>query len=319
MARHYRGVLDESKIHDSPAWRETKLAIRHLNTISPLLLSLIRTHGPGQSMEERMRSLDFMTKSVDSLATVMSERLAASADGKQYDRIELTSMLSHVVGGLAETAPAEQEQERIDDLLRTVAGMYASEEFAARHGRTAKLMMDKIGYLRVECPETMEARLRMAMHQASLRLFDAVSDERLSNGRGVFFHFGLKKTELYAKLVAEFQEFIGGFLGTAIYSPSLTNDQRTSVMQSWIRQAGDLYRTEFISNTVMMIDWAKAGLKISEAEYKTRFASAKGSLDGVFERVRTNSTETLNALISTVGFDGLPPAVEPESQAAPRT
>lgn len=318
MEVHYRDALKDSKVDYSPAWRDAKLAIRHLNTVSPVLLSLIKQQGAFAPIEDRIAGMDFMIKSVDSLSKVMAECLADTADAKAYDRIELTSMLGHLVGRITEAAPADQEQQQIDELLRTVAAIYSNDQFRQRHESTAQMMMEKIPYLRVDSPETMSARLRVAMHQATLRLYESIVDERLSNGRGTYFLYGLSRTDLLSRLGEDFNGLIGDFLATARFAPVLSNDQRAIIMQSWIKQASEIYRSEYVINTLLMMDWFKAGETVSKQEFKNRFVQAKASLPGVLERAREATAKTLAELVAYVGFDGVPEPTEHEATAAPQ-
>lgn len=314
MDAHYRDAVKDSKIDYSPVWRDAKLSIRHLNTISPMLVSVIKRQGAFAPFEKRMEALEFMVSSVDSLAKVMAEGLADTPDGKKYDRIELTSMLGHVVSRIGESAPDDQEQHQIDEMLRTVVGVYGDEKFKERHSGTAHLMMEKIGYLRVDSAETMSTRLRVAMHQASLRLYESIVDERLSNGRGVYFTYGLTRTELLSSIGADFNGMIEDFVGAADFAPVLSNDQRAIIMQSWIKQASEIYRAEYVVNTLLMMDWFKAGETISKDEFRERFARAKASLPGVLERTREAAGKSLSDLARFVGFDGIPAAVEQQER-----
>lgn len=315
LERHYRDVLTDSKVDLSSAWSDSKIAIRHFNTFSPVLLALIQRPDPEPSIEQRRERLDYMANAIEALSKVMSGAFGQSVtDAKRYDRIELTSALSHIVARQVAQAPAEQEQNQVKDLLLTVASLYSDPAFEQRHRSTAALMMDKVAYLPATTPETMEARLRTSMHQAALRMYEALSDERVGNGKGDYFTYGLKKVELLGKLTEGFTEVFNVFVSIAEFSPSLTTDQRTTVLQSWIRQGSEIYRAEYVAATARLMTWFKEGLAVSKDEFKSRFDKAKASLPEVIKRTNVNAARTLAELADFAGFDTFPEV--PDSDTA---
>jgi len=315
MERHFRKAADESKVDYSAAWRDAKVAIRYLNHMGPLMLGIIQRPGTNASMEERKSALQFMVSSTDALAKVMAERLAVSPDAKAYERVELNSMLSHIVGKIWEKSTAENQQAQVDEFVRTVASVFGDEEFLRSQQAHAARMMNKMGYLRVDSPETMQTRLQLAMHQATLRFFEGVTDERLRNAKGLSFTYGQKKAGVVAKMQADFCDSMGVFLASMTFAPTLSNDQRTTVMQSWIRQASEVYRSEYVASTQRVMDWFRAGEAISKEEFEKRFARAINTLPDVLKKTRGVTLETLADLVAVAGFDGIPEQAEGEEPA----
>lgn len=312
MERHFRAAVNDSKVDYSPAWRDAKVSIRYLNHMSPLMLGIIQRPGTNASMEERKSALQFMVSSTDALAKVMAERLAVSPDAKAYERVELNSMLSHIVGRIWEKSTPENQQAQVDEFVRTVASVFADEEFLGGQQVHAARMMDKMGYLRVDSPETMQTRLQLAMHQATLRFFEGVTDDRLRNAKGLSFTYGQKKGAVVAKMQADFSDSIGVFLADMTFSPSLSNDQRTTVMQSWIRQGSEIYRSEYVASTQRVMEWFRAGEGVSKEEFEKRFARALKTLPDVLKKTRGVMLETLTDLVAVAGFDGVDDHAEGE-------
>jgi len=306
MEQHFRAAVNDSKVDYSPAWRDAKVSIRYLNHMSPLMLGIIQRPGTNASMGERKSALQFMISSTDALAKVMADRLAVSPDAKAYERVELNSMLSHIVGRIWEKSTPENQQAQVDDFVRTVASVFADEAFLGSQQAHAERMMSKMGYLRVDSPETMQTRLQLAMHQATLRFFEGVTDERLRNGKGLSFTYGQKKAAVVAKMQADFSDALGGFLSSMTFAPVLSNDQRTTVMQSWIRHASEIYRSEYVASTQRVMDWFRAGEATSKEEFEKRFARAITTLPDVLKKTRGVTLETLADLVAVAGFDGVP-------------
>lgn len=318
LERHFRSAADDSKVDFSPAWTDARVSIRYLNHMSPLMLGIIQRPGTNASLTERKVALNFMIASTDALAKVIAERLAVSPEAKAYERVELNSMLSHIVGRIWEKSTNENEQAHVDDFVRTVSSAFTDPGFLASHTYHAKRMMEKVGYLKVDSPETMHTRIQLSMHQAMLRFFEAVTDERLCNGKGLAFTFGCKKAEVVAAMQADFAEAINTFLSEMSFAPVLSNDQRTTVMQSWIRQASEIYRAEYVSRTQRVMDWFRAGQEISQVDFETRFVRATKSLPEVLQKTRSVTIDILSDLVGISGFDGSLPAPNVEPQA-PKT
>jgi len=312
MEKHFRAAADESKVDYSPAWRDAKVSIRYLNHMSPLMLGIIQRPGTNASMEERKSALQFMISSTDALAKVMADRLAVSPDAKAYERVELNSMLSHIVGKIWKRSTPENQQAQVDEFVRTVASVFADEGFLGSQQAHAERMMNKMGYLRVDSPETMQTRLHLAMHQAVLRFFEGVTDERLRNAKGLSFTYGQKKAAVVAKMQADFSDAMGTFLASMTFAPTLSNDQRTTVMQSWLRQASEIYRSEYVASTQRVMDWFRAGETVSKEEFEKRFARAINTLPDVLKKARGVTLETLTDLVAVAGFDGLPEPADGE-------
>lgn len=317
LERHYRGIATESRVTYSPAWKEAKSAVRMFNFMSPLMMGIIQRQASPIGGENRHAALSYMLDSTDKLAKVMAERLSETPAQADYERIELNSTLAHLVGRIWETAPAGAEEAQVDDLLRTVVTVYGDRAFAQRHGVAAARMMDKVSYQRADTPETMATRLRISMHQAALRFFEGVTDPKLSNGRGQSFTFGLRKAEVVAQIITGFDALIGEVLLNYEFSESLTNDQRTGIMQTWVRIASDIYRSEYVGNTRRLMDWFLAGKETSADEFKQRFERAKGMLADVLQRSGHAAGESLSDLISIAGFDGLPVSTAESATSAP--
>lgn len=307
METHYRSAMAGPSADYSPAWRDAKLSMRLLNHMSPLMLGIIQRPGADASLDERKDALKFMLGSADALAKVMSEQLALTPLAKEYDRIELNSMLTHIIGRIWQGSTAENQQQQVDDLLRTVGGVFSDRQFLEKQHARAQLMMSKVGYLRVDSEETMETRLRVAMHQATLRFYEAVTDERLGNGRGQIFTYGKKKQHVLAAMQDNFAGVVSVLLENCSFSISLSNDQRTGIMQSWIRQASEIYRTEYVARSMRVIAWFRDGEQVSKDEYSQRFTRATSMLDEVLQKVATITSETLADLIAVAGFDMHPP------------
>lgn len=316
MERHYRSVADDSKLDYSPAWTDAKVSIRYLNHMSPLMLGIIQRPGTNASMEERKTALDFMVTSTDALAKVMADRLAMSPSAKAFERVELNSMLSHIVGKIWEKSTPENQQSQVDEFVRSVASIFGDAAFLKSQEKHAERMMGKVGYLRVDSPETMQTRLQLAMHQATLRFFEGVTDERLRNGKGMAFTYGQKKAEVVAAMQADFSEALGAFVSEMSFAPALSNDQRATVMQSWIRHASEIYRSEYVASTQRVMEWFRAGQAVSQEDFEARFARATKTLPDVLQKTRTVTLETLSDLVAVAGFDGVPEHME--ADASPR-
>lgn len=314
MAQHFRAAAGDSKDLYSAAWKDANVSIRYLNHMSPLMLGIIQRPGTNASMEERKAALDFMIASTDALAKVMSDRFGVSPAAKDYDRVELNSMLSHIVGQIWEKSTQENQQARVDDFVRTVAAVFADPEFLNQRQVHAELMMGKMGYQRVDSPETMQTRLQLAMHQATLRFFEGVTDERLMNSKGLSFTFGQKKAAVVSAMQADFAGAMNAFLTDTKFAPALSNDQRTVVMQSWIRHGSEIYRAEYVASTQRVMDWFRAGQAISKEAFEARFAKASASLPDVLQKARAVTVETLSDLVSVAGFDAI---TAPADQSLP--
>lgn len=306
MERHYRSAADDSKSDYSQAWTDAKVSIRYLNHMSPLMLGIIQRPGSNASMDERKSALDFMVTSTDALAKVMADRLAVNPNAKAFERVELNSMLSHIVGKIWEKSTHENQQSQVDEFVRTVASVFADATFLKNHEQHAQRMMGKMGYLRVDSPETMQTRLQLAMHQATLRFFEGVTDERLRNGRGMAFTYGAKKAEVVAAMQADFSGAVEAFVSGMAFAPSLSNDQRATIMQSWIRHASEIYRSEYVASTQRVMEWFRAGQAVSQEDFEARFARATTTLPDVLKKTRTITLETLSDLVAVAGFDGIP-------------
>lgn len=318
MEQHYRSAADDSKDQFSAAWKDANVSIRYLNHMSPLMLGIIQRPGTNASMEERKVALDFMIASTDALAKVMSDRFGVSPNAKAYDRVELNSMLSHIVGQIWEKSSVENQQARVDDFVRTVGAVFGDPEFLNQRQAHAALMMSKMGYQRVDSPETMQTRLQLAMHQATLRFFEGVTDERLKNSKGLSFTYGQKKSGVVSAMQADFAEAMSAFLTDMNFAPALSNDQRTVVMLSWIRHASEIYRAEYVASTQRVMAWFRAGQDISQAAFEKRFAKASSSLPDVLLKARAVTVETLSDLVFVAGFDGISaPADQDEQRPSP--
>lgn len=314
MEQHFRSAAGDSKDLYSAAWKDANVSIRYLNHMSPLMLGIIQRPGSNASMEERKGALNFMIASTDALAKVMSDRFGVNPSAKAYDRVELNSMLSHIVGKIWEKSTSENQQARVDDFVRTVASVYSDAKFLGSHEAHAGVMMSKMGYLKVDSPETMQTRIQLAMHQATLRFFEGVTDERLRNTKGLSFSYGQKKAAVVSAMQADFSVAMKTFLTNMSFAPALSNDQRTAVMQSWIRHASEMYRAEYVASTQRVMDWFRAGQAVSQEEFERRFARASASLPEVLRKATAVTLETLSDLVAVAGFDGVAAPAEQGDQ-----
>lgn len=305
LEQHYRSAADDSKDRFSAAWKDANVSIRYLNHMSPLMLGIIQRPGTNASMEERKEALNFMVASTDALAKVMSDGLGVSPEARAYDRVELNSMLSHIIGAIWEKSTPENQESRVDEFVRTVAATYSDGEFLKGQERIAGLMMGKVGYLKVDSPETMQTRLQVSMHQAALRFYEGVVDDRLKNPKGLSFTYGQKKVSIVAAMQSDFAEAMKAFLVDSAFSPSLSNDQRTAIMQVWVRHASEIYRAEYVASTQRVMDWFRAGQSVSQEEFERRFERAKKTLPDVLLKARNVTVETLSDLVQVAGFDGV--------------
>lgn len=314
MEQHFRSAAGDSKDLYSAAWKDANVSIRYLNHMSPLMLGIIQRPGSNASMEERKVALNFMIASTDALAKVMSDRFGVNPNAKAYDRVELNSMLSHIVGKIWEKSTLENQQARVDDFVRTVASVYSDAEFLGAHEAHAGLMMSKMGYLKVDSPETMQTRIQLAMHQATLRFFEGVTDDRLRNTKGLSFSYGQKKAAVVSAMRADFSDAMRAFLADMSFAPALSNDQRTAIMQSWIRHASEIYRAEYVASTQRVMEWFRAGQAVSQEEFERRFARASGTLPDVLKKATAVTLETLSDLVAVAGFDGVAAPAEQGDQ-----
>lgn len=314
MEQHFRSAAGDAKDLYSAAWKDANVSIRYLNHMSPLMLGIIQRPGTSASMEDRKAALDFMIASTDALAKVMSDRFGVSPNAKAYDRVELNSMLSHIVGQIWEKSTQENQQARVDDFVRTVAAVFADPEFLNQRQAHAELMMGKMGYQRVDAPETMQTRLQLAIHQATLRFFEGVTDQRLMNSKGLSFTFGRKKAAVVSAMQTDFAGAMNAFLTDIKFAPALSNDQRTVVMQSWIRHASEIYRAEYVASTQRVMNWFRAGEAISKETFEQRFAKASSSLPEVLHKARAVTVETLSDLVSVAGFDVITAPADQDEQ-----
>jgi hypothetical protein len=311
MEHHYRDQLHDSNVSSSAAWKEAKISLRFLNHVSPLLLGVIQRPGSSADLEERKAALAYLTASTDALANVMSTALAPNQHLNEYDRIELNSVLTHLIGLMWEKSARQDPQEKIDALLKTVSAMYHDKDFLNRHTTTAHRMMEASGYLKVDSKETMETRLRLSIHQAVMRFYTGVVDERICNSKGVPFTYGLARKDVVQRLTLAFDTVVNELIGKYGFADSLSNDQRTSVMQAWIRHASDMFHSEYVAQTVRKMDWFRKGLEISDEEYRTRFSSVKDSFDDVVHAVAKFTTETMEDLLVVADYQGAHPKEVP--------
>lgn len=315
MEQHFRTAADDSKDVFSAAWRDANVSIRYLNHMSPLMLGIIQRPGTNASMDERKTALNFMIASTDALAKVMSDRFGVNPAAKAYDRVELNSMLSHIIGTIWEKSTPENQQTRVDDFVRTVASVFSDPGFLNSHQAHADLMMGKMGYRKVDSPETMQSRLQLAMHQATLRFFEGVTDSRLQNNKGLAFTYGQKKAAVVAAMQADFAGAMDTFLTDMTFAQALSNDQRTTVMLSWVRHASEIYRAEYVASTQRVMEWFRAGQGKSQEEFEKRFARATKTLPDVLSKARAVTVETLSDLVAVAGFDGVAPPAAPAAPA----
>jgi len=311
---HYRDQLSDSKVTYSPAWKDAKVAIRFLNHVSPLLLGIIQQPGSSADISDRKDALTFLTTSTDALAKVMSHALAPTQEIKEYERLELNGLLSHVVGNLWEKSARQDPQAKIDSLVKTVAGMYQDKDFLAQHSATAQRMMDAGGYRKVDSQETMESRLRLSMHTAVMKFYSGVVDERVSNARGEPFTYGLARIDVVRKMAASFDEVFTDLVSRHAFSGSLSNDQRTSVMQSWMRNAADIYQAEYVAQTIRGIEWFKAGQRAEQPgapdQFTKRFSEVKASIDKVLIAVAAFTAETMSDLLAVADIQAEQPKAD---------
>lgn len=317
MRLHYRDQLSDSIVSYSPAWKDAKIAIRFLNHVSPLLLGVIQQPGSSADISDRKDALTFLTTATDALAKVMSQALAPSQEIKEYERLELNGLLSHVVGNLWEKSARQDPQKKIDSLVKTVAGMYQDKAFLEQHSATAQRMMDAGGYRKVDSQETMASRLRLSMQTAVMKLYSGVVDERVSNHNGDPFTYGLARIDVVKKMSASFDEMFTDLISRNQFSPSLSNDQRTSVMQSWLRNAADIYQAEYVAKTIRGIEYFRSGERADQPgqpgasdQFTTRFVQVKASLDKVLVLVAAFTAETMTDLLEVANIQAEHPKAD---------
>jgi hypothetical protein len=321
MQAHYRDALNDSKADASPVWRDAKAAMRLLKHMAPLIMGVIQRPGSSADIKERKEAVDFLISSTDALAKVMTERLAPNQDIAEYDRLNLTATLTHTIGSMWEKSAKDLDpQKKIDELLVSVSALYSDEAFLLRRTALTQDLMTLVDYLKVDSPEVMEDRLRQSMHLATMRLFESTGDDRLSNGKQFYFTYGLSRVELVDRMAKSFEAAAVTLLQARSFSPSLSNDMRTSIAQSWIRNASEIYCSEYVARTMRLMDHFKEGSKVSNSEFKARFAQAKAMIEDVLDKASAVTTETMKDLIAVANAHGemeYAPHKEP-SEMAPR-
>jgi hypothetical protein len=296
--KHYRDAAKESRIDYSPAWKDARMSIRFLNHVSPLLLGVIQRPGSNADIEARKDALTFLTTSTDSLAKIISTSLAPTKEVKEYERLELNSTLSHVVGNLWERSARQDPYEQIDELLVTVTGMFSDAQFLAANEKIASRMMDLAGYRKVDAPETMESRLRISFQNAVMGFYQAAIDRRICNSKGDPFTYGKPVKYVVLELANAFDRIVGNLVMRHEFSDSLSNDQRASVMQSWMRNAAEIVRAEYVAVTERGIDWFKAAEKLPGGAFSERFNQVKASFGQAIMAVENFTEETMSDLIA---------------------
>lgn len=274
------------------------MSIRFLNHVSPLLLGVIQRPGSNADIEARKDALTFLTTSTDSLAKIISTSLAPTKEVKEYERLELNSTLSHVVGNLWERSARQDPYEQIDELLVTVTGMFSDAQFLAANEKIASRMMDLAGYRKVDAPETMESRLRISFQNAVMGFYQAAIDRRICNSKGDPFTYGKPVKYVVLELANAFDRIVGNLVMRHEFSDSLSNDQRASVMQSWMRNAAEIVRAEYVAVTERGIDWFKAAEKLPGGAFSERFNQVKASFGQAIMAVENFTEETMSDLIA---------------------
>lgn len=313
MAMHYRDQMSDSKLDYSPAWKQAKVSIRFLNHLSPLILGIIQRPGSSADPSARKEALSFLTASTDALAAVMAKRLAPNQDVGLYERLELNSMLAHMVGLMWEKSAHDDPQKSIDELVKTVDSLYADQGFLTTHTQLAEELMRFAGYRAVDCKETMESRLRHSMHLAALRFYDGVTDERVCS-RGTPFTYGQARTQVVAQMMEGFDATMKDLIGQTVFSEMLSNDQRTSLLQSWVRNASDIFRSEYVAQTGRLMQWFQE----KPDEFKDRFAKAKTMLPDVLLGTRKVTLQTMQDLIAIAEYQSVAERDGQSSAPAPR-
>lgn len=313
LSAHYRDALKDSKVNYSAAWQDARVSIRFLNHMSPLILGVIQRQTGADDIESRKQALAYLATSTATLSKIMAERLAPNQQVKHYDQVELNNVLTHLVGRLWAQSQQSDPQKSVDDLLRTVAALYADPEFLGRHKAIADMMMAFTSYQRVDSQETMENRMRMSMHQATMRFYEATVDERIGNGKEVYFSYGLKRTEVVALMLETFDKVTAEAFAGVRFAELLTNDQRTAIMQTWLRTASDVFRAEYVARTIRIMDWFRE----DSASFRARFEKAKTMLPDVLQAAAATTTETMQDLI-VVSNNQCLGEQEPATSPAPR-
>lgn len=304
MQVHYRDQIHDSAVTFSPAWKDARTSIRFINHLSPLLLGVIQRPGSSADIGERKTALAFLTSSTDALSKVMADRLAPNQPASEYELLELNSMLTHLVGKMWEKSVKQDPQHNIDQLLMTVADIYADPDFLHRHDAVAERMVQLSGYLKVDSRETMDTRLRLSLHQAAMRFYNGVADDRLSNGKGMVFSYGVPKVEVVKRMATSFDGVMAGLVESNRFADSLSNDHRTTVMQTWMRNASEIFEAEYVAQTIHLMDWFRAGQAMSGEEFSSRFAQTKALLPDVISKVVEVTSETMRDLIAVAQYQG---------------
>lgn len=298
MQTHFRDKINYVPSNYTLAWKDAKLSIRFLNHMSPLMLGVIQRPGSSADLSERKAALTYLNLSTDALASVMSSRVAPNQNIGLYERVELNSMLSHLVGKMWESSGNADPQKNIDELLLTVASVYSDEAFLNRHNQVAALMLNAGGYARVDSPETMASRLSLSMHQVCMNFYQAVTDPRLQGSKGAYYTYGKSRVELVKDMLQAFDEVAAQMVVQHRFSESLSNDQRTTMLQAWIRNAASIFQGEYVAQTIRHVDWFREGQKESHEKFLSRFEEVKKALPAILKKTGEVTLETINDLIA---------------------
>lgn len=301
MGKHYRDAMTDSRLDYSSAWSEAKIAVRYMNFLSPLLLGVMRQSGGTSDLEANKTSLQFLAGSTNALAEAISGHLSKYPQLSLFEGLELQSTLAHLVGRVWERSSPATAQDTVDQMLKTTVALFADNDFQKRNQSQAQTLCKAGGYRAVDSEETMASRLRVSLHLATFRLLEAVLDERLGNGKGDIFTYGLRPEAIVSKLAQRLDQMLSELFARTQFHDDLTNDQRTVLVQAWTRQAGEIMGGEYVARTRRLMDWFRA----EPGALTSRFAMAKASLPTVVDEVSDFAAQTLRSLVDMVGFSSM--------------
>lgn len=298
-----------------PAWADTRIAMRHLNNVTPLLLAVA-----AQGLDAR-DTVPLLMGTTSALADIIGAEVCKGAGRKSLgktERLELESLLHQSVGLIAERHPSDVA----GSLKRFVEGfraLYTDPAFAAAQAGAAAALMEIGGYQAVDRPETMESRLAQSRHTAHLRLHDAVMDDRLLSSAGTLFSYAHDPLEVASRLLTRFDEMIAAVSAPLMANDELTNDQRTAVLQGWMKHGSALMAGKYLSYALRANAWLADGKALGEADHKARWKTVERSFDEMIAKCGQAAHDGLALLIAQFlpSYSAPTESVDEDDTAAP--
>ncbi|MDE2099852.1 MAG: hypothetical protein KGL39_21545 [Patescibacteria group bacterium] len=288
----------------SITWRSARASIRHLNYLSPMINAIIAAPGALSSNEERLTALNFLSTHVRVLSANATEAAGVGQPQRITERVELEDTLSHVVADLWVKAAGADPMQRIADFGHFVQDAFSNPKFIEAESVHTDALMSAINYRRVDSPETAESRIRLSLHQAAFRLYEAVVDTRLCGTKSAkpFLYGQPSASALTAQLNASFQGAFARTVREVHFVEALNNDQRTTMMQAWMRVSSQIFASHYVARTIQEREWILEGMSVNADEMNRRIRSVQAKLPEVLAQCAEIAHSELSELITIADF-----------------